>query len=201
MTSGPKREALPPSLRKSRSASVGAMSAMSLEPLDLSVAPGHTARMSEIESRRRSATVILIAAAGFLVGSFLPYYRFEASFLANENVSLYRLQTVVSDTASTIVPRIGGVIYLFGLVIIVAWLAILGLVNDSDWTFGALAGATAVWSIAWIATSLRTIGLATTPQIGYWLVLVSACVALVGAILVVVSSRPRVASPAKAVTD
>ena len=90
---------------------------------------------------------------------------------------------------------------MFGLVIMVAWLAILGLVNDSDWTFGALAGATAVWSIAWIATSLRTIGLATTPQIGYWLVLVSACVALVGAILVVASSRPRVASPAKAVTD
>jgi hypothetical protein len=155
--------------------------------------------MSQIESRRRSATVILIAAAGILVGCFLPYYRFEAPLSANENVSLYRLQA--ADTASTIVPRIGGVIYLFGLVIIVAWLAILGLVNDSDWTFGALAGATAVWSIAWIATSLRTIGLATTPQIGYWLVLVSACVALVGAILVVVSSRPRVPSPAKAVTD
>jgi len=178
---------------------------MSPDALRLRVAEGQTLPMDQIESRRqargRSATVILIAAAGFLVGSFLPYYRFEASVLANENVSLSRLQAVVSDTASTIVPSIGGVIYLFGLVIMVAWLAILGLVNDSDWTFGALAGATAVWSIAWIATSLRTIGLATTPQIGYWLVLVSACVALVGAILVVASSRPRVASPAKAVTD
>jgi hypothetical protein len=162
--------------------------------------------MDQIESRRqarrRGATVIIIAAAGFLVGCFLPYYYWPASFgAANLKVSLYHLETPLSDTGSTFLPRIGGVIYLFGLVIIVAWVAILGLVNDSDWTFGALAGATAVWSIAWIATSLRTIGLATTPQIGYWLVLVSACVALVGAILVVVSSRPRVASHAKAVTD
>ena len=157
------------------------------------------------QARRRGATVIVIAAAGFLVGCFLPYYRFPASFpasvSANMNVSLYRLQTAVSDTASTFLPRIGGVVFLFGGVIVVAWLAILGLVNDSDWTFGALAGATAIWSIEWIAVLLRTIGLATTPQIGYWLVLVSASVGLVGAILVVASSRPRLGSPAKTITD
>ena|SRR6266576_1107821 len=157
---------------------------------------------SRRQARRRGATVIIIADAGFLVGCFLPYYYWPATFgAANENVSLYRLQAVVPDTASTIVPSIGGVIYLFGLVIIVAWLAILGLVNDSDWTSGALAGATAVWSIAWIATSLRTIGLATTPQIGYWLVLVSASVGLVGAVLVVVSSRSRLGSPVKTAID
>ena len=101
--------------------------------------------MDQIESRRqarrRCATVIIIAAAGFLVGCFLPYYYRPASFgAANLKVSLYHLETPLSDTGSTFLPRIGGVIYLFGLVIIVAWVAILGLVNDSDWTFGALAG-------------------------------------------------------------
>jgi hypothetical protein len=156
---------------------------------------------SRRQTRRRGATVIVIAAAGFLMGCFLPYYRLPASASANVNVSLYRLQTVVSDTASTFLPRIGGVISLFGGVIVVAWLAILGLVNDSDWTFGALAGATAIWSIEWIAALLRTTGLATTPQIGYWLVLVSASVGLVGAILVVASSRPRLGSPGKTITD
>jgi hypothetical protein len=178
---------------------------MSLEAIALIAWGEPDSTMDQIEprrqARRRCATVIVVAAGGFLVGCFLPYYRLESSLSADANVSLYRLQTAISDTASTFLPRIGGVIYLFGLVIIVLWLAILGLVKDSDWTFGALAGATAVWSLAWIAAALRTIGLATTPQIGYWLVLVSAGVGLVGAILAVASSRSRRGSPVKTVTD
>jgi hypothetical protein len=132
---------------------------------------------------------VLIGAAGFFVSCFLPLYG-GAPTGPQSGISLYRLE-VTSFPGESLSAQIGGLLTLFGGMAIVTWIAILGFRRVAAWTLPAMTAATAVWSLGWFGLLLRFAGLQISLSIGYWVLLLSVGVALGGAILAVVSSRPR----------
>jgi hypothetical protein len=145
------------------------------------------------QSSRLGATIVLVGAAGFVLSCFFPYYR-VSSLTPQLTVSLYRLEVVI-PAGATLASHVGGVMLLFGGVAVVTWMAVRELQGTAAWTAGALAAVTAVWSLEWIGALLRLTVLSVSFAVGYWLILTSVGLAVVGSILVILSSRsqPRVA--------
>jgi hypothetical protein len=138
-------------------------------------------------SRPAGYVVVLLGALGFVVSCFLPYldYRFLPSQPGPP--SLYRVIMLSSRTPA---EHAGGFAYLFAGVATVAAVAIAGIRGTRPWTPFALTAVTTAWSLTWIGTFIHQASIVGPKEPGYWGLLVSIVVVVVGTVVVWVSSRP-----------
>lgn len=142
-------------------------------------------------SRRTGYLVILAGAAGFVVSCFVPYYGGAvAGQGSGRTLSLFQ-QGWLGDSVAR---DLGSLLFLFGGVATVAFLAIAGLARKGPRTAPTMLAATIVaWSLTWIGIMIRqaTFGLGITLEWGYWVQALSVAVVVIGAILVMARARAR----------
>ena len=132
--------------------------------------------------------IVLLGSAGFVATSFLPLEEFKVG--STVTYSLYQLSR---QPPGNLVAHIGGILWLFTGVLTIASLSILGLRNPPfRWASASLAAAVIVWSTYWIGTLLRTSAVAPSLAWGYWLVLLSMGVVVIGTVMVVMATRSYV---------
>lgn len=129
--------------------------------------------------------VLLIGAVAFVVGCFLPYYDYDVSPFS---VSLYRAMMFNPGGAEA---SAGAFLLLFAGVATLAWIAIAGVRGSGGWTRPTLAAVTIVWSLTWIGILLGASGFGAR-LVGYWVLLLSVGVVVIGTIMVWVSARADV---------
>ena len=128
--------------------------------------------------------IVLLGAALFVTGCFLPYYRFPGG----HSLSLYDQLSLSQDGGL----ELSAILFLFGGVATVVVVAIAGLTRGERQSGrGFLAGAVSAWSLTWIGSLLRTASLreTTIPEglslaSGIWLQAVGIGVTVIGTILV-----------------
>jgi hypothetical protein len=132
--------------------------------------------------------IVLVGLAGFVLGCFLPYTSYESARTTSEvSISYYRLLTAGRETPQ----YVGGLLWLFAGAGIVAWIALAGLRLGHHARRQApsnLVAATLVWSLPWFGALVSVWGGAGY-AVGYWTMLVSIGLVVVGTLLVWVFGR------------
>jgi hypothetical protein len=127
--------------------------------------------------------IVLIGAGGFLVGCFLPY---SNAFLPGErSLSFFRQMVALRSTLADL----AGYVQLFVPVAIVGVTAGIGLLRPRLWTVPAAIAASTVWSLTWLGSLLSVIGFLGPLRYGFWFMVVSVVAVVVGAVLLVLSTR------------
>jgi hypothetical protein len=129
--------------------------------------------------------IVLLGAALFVTGCFLPYYGFPGG----RSLSAYDQLSSLSQDGGW---GLGAILFLFGGVATVVVVALVGLTRGERQSGrGFLAGAVSAWSLTWIGSLLRTASLreTTIPEglslaAGFWLQAVGIGVTVIGTILV-----------------
>ena len=134
---------------------------------------------------RRGYLVALVGALAFVVSCFLRYYAPGTVPMPIRSLSLFRLMT--SYRESELVSA-GAFLNLFAGVATIALVSLAGL-RGHRWARPALLALSVAWSLTWIGMALGATQYLESPRVGYWSILVSIGVALVGSILVWSSSR------------
>jgi hypothetical protein len=132
-----------------------------------------------IERHTTGYVVALIGVLGFVVSCFLPYAEVVGA-PARYSVSLYRLLTLGDATLAAV----GGFLLLFAGAATIALISFAALVRPRRWPLPALAAASIVWSLTSIGLLLGAYGFYSSPNVGYWLIVVSIAVVVLGTILV-----------------
>ena len=137
--------------------------------------------------------IVLVGVAGFVLSCFLPYSRFgPANGLPGSTTSYYDLVTL---GRRTLLQYVGGLLFLFGGAATAAWVAFTGLrhgQHERRRMPSVLMAVTVAWSSVWIGllSSVISAGfLGAGYEVGYWSMLISVCVVIVGTIFVWVSAR------------
>lgn len=138
--------------------------------------------------------IVLLGAAGFVLGSFLPYYERPTTF-PRPDPTLYQ-QMVESIVGPGRVPEhVGALLSLFGGVALVTVISMLGLRDaPPGWVPTTLATAVLVWSLPWIGWLLSLRALGSIADVGYWCVLAGIVVMALGTVIVVMQRSHRRAS-------
>jgi hypothetical protein len=137
--------------------------------------------------------IVLVGVAGFVLSCFLPYTTFGvlvAGSPASSTFSFYRLITRSTPDGGTL-QYVGGLLFLFGGAATVAWVALAGLRHghhERRRTPSILVAVTVAWSLSWIGLLVNASGFYDV-VVGFWSMLVSAGVVIVGTIVVWVSAR------------
>jgi peptidoglycan/LPS O-acetylase OafA/YrhL len=134
--------------------------------------------------------VVLLGVAGFVLSCFLPY----TQFFDQVSISYYRLAT--ASRGGTL-EYVGGLMLLFGGTATVAWVALAGLrhgQHERRQTPSILLAVTVVWSLSWIGVVVSVSGV-FGHEVGYWSMLVSVGVVIVGTVVVWISARPTKHEP------
>jgi hypothetical protein len=145
-----------------------------------------------MEEERNSAArpggylVVLLGAVAFVGSCFLPYYDPGTLPMGSPTWSLFRTMTFSRHSA---LGQAGGYLTLFAGVATVAWIAGAGLLGHRRWAPPALLAAAIVWSLTWIGSLLSLPGFLGPVRFGYWFLLLSIGVVLVGAVGVWLSGR------------
>jgi hypothetical protein len=139
--------------------------------------------------RSAGLAIVLLGAAVYGVGCFLPYVTFEPRPYAP---SLYEMQTMRHSGPGWV----GAVLLLFAGLVALIVLATLAIRWSRTWASVALVGIAAVWVLEEIGFTLGASGLWPTKAIGYWVVLLAVGAVTVGAAMVGVS-LVRAAVPAR----
>jgi hypothetical protein len=133
---------------------------------------------------------VLLGAAAFVVGCFLPYIDPTGEGVpAGVEVaprSMYRMMMTMRATAGEV---LGALLSLFGGVAVLASIALLGVRRPRAWTVVVLIPTSVVWALQWIGSFLGPSELLERKGAGYWVMLVGVAVVLVGATMVWASSR------------
>jgi hypothetical protein len=136
--------------------------------------------------------VVLIGVVAFVLSCFLPYRGFFGPEwgLFGPTPSFYRVVTTGLETPQ----YVGGLLFLFGGAATVAWVALAGLRHghhERRRTPSILVAVTVAWSSAWIGVLVSQSGgvAGVVYRVGYWSMLVSVGVIVVGTLLVWVSGR------------
>jgi hypothetical protein len=151
-----------------------------------------------VEEGRNSAArpggylLVLLGAIAFVGSCFLPYYDPGTLPIESPTWSLFRTMTFGRQGAIGIA---GGYLTLFAGVATVAWIAVAGLQEQRRWAPPALLAASIVWSLTWMGSLLSLPGFLGPVRFGYWLLLLSIGVVLVGAVAVWLSSRTANSEP------
>ncbi len=141
--------------------------------------------------------VVLAGAGGFLTSCFVPYY--GGGFgPGSETVSLYQQGTLGGDSLGW---DIGSLLFLFGGVATVSFLAIAGVTRRRPRTAASMLAATVVaWSLTWTGLMIREAtfgGLGITLEWGFWLQALSVSVVVIGTVVVVATARAGAHSEAR----
>jgi len=131
--------------------------------------------------------VVLLGAVAFVVGLFLPYYDYEVSPFS---ASLYRTMMIYPEGA---VASVGAFLFLFAGVTTLAWVALAGVRGSEGWTRSALVAVTIAWSLTWFGILLGAARFGTPLLVGFWVLLLSVGVVVIGTIMAWVSPRAEVA--------
>ena len=126
--------------------------------------------------------IVLVGVAAFILSCFLPF-----TPLGQQSFSYYQLVTMGDGT----INYVGGLLFLFGGAGTIAWVAFAGLrhgLHERRRTPSILVAVTVVWSSAWIGALVSVSG-DLGYEAGYWSMLVSTGVVVVGTIVVWVSAR------------
>jgi hypothetical protein len=129
--------------------------------------------------------VVLIGVVGFVVSCFLPYA--EVGTPAGYSISLYRLLTLGDSPLAAA----GSLLSVFAGAATIALISLAALKKPRDWVFPALAAASIVWSLTLIGLLLSALAFYSSQSVGYWLIVVSIAVVILGTILVGLSVRAR----------
>jgi hypothetical protein len=133
--------------------------------------------------------IVLVGVAGFVLSCFLPY----AQVVDRLSMSYYELVTRRRLT----LQYLGGLLFLFGGAATVASVALAGLRHgrhERRRTPSILVAVTVAWSSAWIGWLVSVSG-GSGYEVGYWTMLVSVGVVIVGTIVVWVSARRTAHEP------
>jgi hypothetical protein len=154
------------------------------------LAMGHSSR----RSWRAGYLVILAGAAGFVASCFVPYYGGGLAGPGSETLSLYQQGLLGSDSVA---GDLGSLLFLFGGVATVAFLAIAGVTRRGPRTAPAMLVATVVaWSLTWTGLMIRqtTFRFGIAMGWGLWVQALSVGVVVIGTILAMASARAGVRS-------
>jgi hypothetical protein len=138
--------------------------------------------------------IVLIGVAAFVLSCFLPY----ADLLGQASTSYYRLVTM---SRGGTLEYVGALLFLFGGAATVAWVALTGLrhgQHERRRTPSILVAVTMAWSSAWIGLLVSVwggLGTGVAYRVGYWSMLVSAGLVIVGTIVVWVTARYTTREP------
>jgi hypothetical protein len=140
--------------------------------------------------------IVLLGVAGFVVGCFLPYVR--GGFLpAERTLSLFRL---IWFSAGRPFEQVGALLNLFAGAATVGIIAIWGISRRRARTpRAALVAGVAVWTLTMIGVLINE---AEFPnEVGYWVLLASLGVAIIGTVVVLVSARAHAREPTTAASS
>ena len=132
--------------------------------------------------------VVLLGVAGWVAGSFLPVYRF-----GEDHSNGYRLYEPILGSLP-LLHRIGQVMYLYGVVVAILMICVVGIRSRSArrWVEGALVGSVLVWTLVSSSLFLTIASNGLTPDfaigIGFWCLLASVVVMVAGTVTVVAST-------------
>jgi hypothetical protein len=134
--------------------------------------------------------IVLLGVVGFVVGCFLPYL--SGNLLPAEGtISLFRL---IWLGAGRPFEQVGGVLYLFAGAATVGVIALLGIGLRRAWTPPALVTGAAAWTLTWIGVLMNQAGFGPH-AVGYWVVLTSTGMAIIGTVVVWLSARAHAREP------
>jgi hypothetical protein len=137
--------------------------------------------------------IILVGAAGFVVACFLPFYEFAALPRHGDTISLYDVN-VTGVPRGDLASQLGGFVYLFAGVAIIASIAILILRKQPRrGALPALVAVVAVWALSWFGNLLRSTAFPLPREVGYWAVLLTVGVVTIGTIVSALASRSKAA--------
>jgi hypothetical protein len=134
--------------------------------------------------------IVLLGVVGFVVGCFLPFL--SGNFLPAEGtLSLFRLTW---SGAGGAFEQVGALLSLFAGAATVGTIALWGISRRRARTpRGALVAGVAAWTLTWIGVLIDQ---AEFPhEVGYWVLLASLGVAIIGTVVVWVSARAHAREP------
>jgi hypothetical protein len=137
-----------------------------------------------IERHTTGYVVALIGVLGFVVSCFLPYAEVIGA-PGGYSVSLFRLLTLGDSTLAAV----GGFLLPFAGAATIALISFAALMRSRAWALPALAAASIVWSLTSIGLLLGAYGFYSSLNVGYWLIVVSIALVVLGTILVGLSIR------------
>lgn len=136
--------------------------------------------------RRVGYLVVLAGAAGFVASCFLPYYGGGVFGPGIATISLYQ-----QWSRGSVGWQVGSVLFLFGGVATVAFLALAAVTRGPRTAPTALSATVVAWSLTWTGLMIRdaTFGLGITLEWGFWVQALSVGMVVIGTILVVAGTR------------
>jgi hypothetical protein len=135
--------------------------------------------------------IVLLGVVGFVLGCFLPYLSGVILAPGEDSASLIRL---IWTPAEGLLDHLGALLNLFAGAATAGVVALLGLGRQRGWTPKALVAGVAAWTLTWIGVLLNQAGFGPH-DVGYWVLLASMGVAIVGTVVVWVSLRAHAREP------
>ena len=136
--------------------------------------------------------IVLLGVVGFVVGCFLPYLSGVIVAPGEDSVSLIRLFWIPAEGPF---EQVGALLYLFAGAGTVGVIALWGIGRRRVWTPRALVAGAAAWTLTWIGVLINQEAAFGPYEVGYWVLLASMGVAIIGTVVVWVSARAHVREP------
>lgn len=130
--------------------------------------------------------IVLLGVVGFVVGCFLPYLSGVILAPAEDSASLIRLLWTPAEGP---LEQVGALLNLFAGAATVGAVALLGVGRQRGWTPRALVAGVAAWTLTWIGVLISQKARFGPYEVGYWVLLASMGVAIIGTVVVWVSAR------------
>jgi len=136
--------------------------------------------------------IVLLGVVGFVVGCFLPYLSGIIVAPGDDSVSLIQL---IWTPAEGPLEQVGALLNLFAGAGTVGVIALWGIGRQRVWTPRALVAGAAAWTLTWIGVLVNQEAAFGPYEVGYWVLLASMGVAIIGTVVVLVSARAHAARP------
>jgi hypothetical protein len=136
--------------------------------------------------------IVLLGVVGFVVGCFLPCLSGVILARGEDSASLIRL---IWTPAEGPLEQLGALLNLFAGAATVGVVALLGVGRQRGWTPRALVAGVAAWTLTWIGVLMNLEAAFGPYEVGYWVLLASMGVAIIGTVVVWVSARAHAREP------